>query len=68
MRWGSFLVDSPGTADILRAGSGAQHDSFADVIKTGADRLGWTLDELLDKTIQAMRSCEASINEAMENL
>ena len=39
-----------------------------DVIKTGADRLGWTLDELLDKTIQAMRSCEASINEAMENL
>ena len=39
-----------------------------DVIKTGAERLGWTLDELLDKTIQAMRSCEASINEAMENL
>ena len=39
-----------------------------DVIKTGADRLGWTLDELLDKSIQAMRSCEASISEAMENL
>ena len=39
-----------------------------DVIKTGADRLGWTLDELLDKTIQAMRSCEASINEEMAQL
>ena len=36
-----------------------------DVIKTGAERLGWTLDELLDKTIQAMRSCEASINEEL---
>lgn len=36
-----------------------------DVIKLGADKLGWTLDELLDKTILAMRSCEASINEEM---
>ena len=39
-----------------------------DVIKLGADRLGWTLDELLDKTILAMRSCEASINEEMAAL
>ena len=39
-----------------------------DVIKMGADRLGWTLDELLDKTILAMRSCEASINEEMAAL
>ena len=39
-----------------------------DVIKTGAERLGWTLDELLDKTIQAMRSCEAAINEEMAKL
>ena len=38
------------------------------VIKLGAERLGWTLDELLDKTIQAMRSCEGSINEEMANL
>ena len=37
-----------------------------DVIKTGAERLGWTLDEILDKTILAMRSCEASINAEME--
>ena len=36
-----------------------------DVIKLGADMLGWTLDELLDKTILAMRSCEASINDEM---
>ena len=39
-----------------------------DVIKLGADKLGWTLDELLDKTILAMRSCEASINEEMTAL
>ena len=39
-----------------------------DVIKDGADRLGWTLDEVLDKTIQAMRSCEASIAAEQENL
>ena len=39
-----------------------------DVIKEGADRLGWTLDEVLDKTILAMRSCEASIAEETEKL
>ena len=39
-----------------------------DVIRTGAERLGWTLEELMDKTILAMRSCEASITEAMANL
>ena len=38
------------------------------MIKLGADKLGWTLDELLDKTILAMRSCEASINEEMAAL
>ncbi|MBR5571941.1 MAG: hydrolase [Oscillospiraceae bacterium] len=32
-----------------------------DVINTGAERLGWTLDELLDKTLEAMRSCEDSV-------
>ena len=30
--------------------------------------LGWSLDEVLDKTIQAMRSCEASVNEEMAKL
>ena len=39
-----------------------------DVIRTGAEHLGWTLEELMEKTILAMRSCEASINEAMANL
>ena len=39
-----------------------------DVIKTGAERLGWTLDELMDKTIQAMRSCEASVAEEQAKL
>lgn len=32
-----------------------------DVIQQGAEMLGWTLDELLEKTILAMRSCEASV-------
>ena len=32
-----------------------------DVIKDGAEKLGWTLDEILDKTILAMRSCEAQV-------
>ena len=32
-----------------------------DVIREGADRLGWTLDELMEKTILAMRSCEESV-------
>lgn len=39
-----------------------------DVIKQGAERLGWSLDEVLEKTILAMRSCEASINEEMASL
>ena len=32
-----------------------------DVIREGAERLGWSLEELMDKTILAMRSCEASV-------
>ena len=39
-----------------------------DVIKDGADRLGWTLEELMEKTILAMRSCEDSVNEAVAAL
>ena len=39
-----------------------------DVITTGAERLGWTLEELMEKTILAMRSCEESINQAMAAL
>lgn len=36
-----------------------------EVINQGAERLGWTLDELLEKTILAMRSCEEKVNEEM---
>lgn len=39
-----------------------------DVIRQGAERLGWQLDMLMEKTIQAMRSCEEEINQAMENI
>ena len=39
-----------------------------DVIREGADMLGWTLEELMEKTILAMRSCEESVNQEMENL
>jgi predicted hydrolase (HD superfamily) len=38
-----------------------------DVIKTGADRLGWELDVLMEKTMEAMRSCEADVAAFMEN-
>ena len=34
-----------------------------DVICEGAEKLGWTLDETLEKTILAMRSCEAAVAE-----
>ena len=34
-----------------------------EIIKEGAERLGWTLDETLEKTILAMRSCEAGVAE-----
>ena len=39
-----------------------------DVILTGAERLGWTLEELMEKTILAMRSCETQIQKEMECL
>lgn len=37
-----------------------------DVIQKGAEELGWSLEELFNKTILAMRSCEESVNEQME--
>ena len=39
-----------------------------DVIQTGAERLGWELDTLLERTILAMRSCEASVAAEMTAL
>lgn len=38
-----------------------------DVIREGAENLGWTLEELMEKTILAMRSCEESVNKEMES-
>lgn len=38
-----------------------------EVITAGAERLGWELEALFEKTIQAMRSCEDSVAAAMEN-
>ena len=35
-----------------------------EVILAGAELLGWSLDELIEKTIEAMRSCEAEVNRA----
>lgn len=37
-----------------------------DVIRTGAERLGWELEKLLEQTILAMRSCESDVNSFME--
>lgn len=39
-----------------------------DVIKTGAERLGWELNELFEKTILAMRSCEAAVQNEMREM
>ena len=36
-----------------------------DVIKRGAEQLGWDLETLMERTILAMRSCEVQISEAM---
>ena len=39
-----------------------------DVIRAGAERLGWELDKLLDLTLQAMAATEADITAKMETL
>ncbi len=39
-----------------------------DIISTGAKRLGWELDKLLEQTIYAMRSCEETVNEEIAKL
>ncbi len=37
-----------------------------DVIRQGAEMLGWDLNDLFEKTILAMRTCEKQIQEEME--
>ncbi|HJD97898.1 HD domain-containing protein [Mailhella massiliensis] len=39
-----------------------------DVIRAGAERLGWTLEELFGRTLDAMRSCEESVKADMASL
>ena len=39
-----------------------------DVIAQGAERLGWELDMLLERTLEAMRSCEGQVARTMERL
>lgn len=39
-----------------------------DVITQGAERLGWEPNVLFEKTLEAMRSCEASVAEAVAAL
>lgn len=38
-----------------------------DIIREGAEQLGWDLDILFERTILAMRDCEDSVAREMEN-
>ena len=39
-----------------------------DVIRTGAEQLGWELEKLFEMTIEALKSCEESVAKEMEEL
>jgi predicted hydrolase (HD superfamily) len=39
-----------------------------DTIQKGADALGWTLDQLIDKTLEAMKATEGDIRSQLEDL
>ena len=39
-----------------------------EVITAGAELLNWPLDELIEKTIEAMRSCESEVDQAVSTL
>lgn len=39
-----------------------------DIIAKGSDNLGWSLEELMEKTILAMRSCEERVNKETAEL
>lgn len=39
-----------------------------DIIAKGAENLGWSLEELMEKTILAMRSCEERVNKETAEL
>ena len=48
--------------DVYKRQAGCSRD----VIKEGADMLGWDLNKLFEESILAMRSCEAAVAEAMK--
>ena len=39
-----------------------------DIIRNGAEMLGWDLDKLLNMTLEAMRATENTVSEEMNNL
>lgn len=39
-----------------------------DIISQGAEMLGWELDKLFERTIQAMRFCEDSVNQQLAEI
>ena len=39
-----------------------------EVIAQGAEMLGWPLDELLEKTLEAMRAAEPAVAAEMESM
>ena len=39
-----------------------------DTIAQGAERLGWSLDELFEKTINAMRACEDDVEQELKEI
>lgn len=39
-----------------------------DVIRTGAERLGWELNDVFGKTILATRSCEEQVQNEMKEM
>ena len=39
-----------------------------EVISLGAERLGWELDTLLERTLEAMRHCETAVAEELEKI
>ncbi len=39
-----------------------------EVIRKGAEALGWSLEELMEKTIQAMRACESTVAQEQKRL
>ena len=39
-----------------------------DIIRSGAENLGWELNDLFDKTLRAMQSCESEIGKEMDKI